>query len=77
MAVYAVDGDVMLDGEPLQPNNYCLGEVECALGAKLLERIDSINDEKRARALRFIDAVWRATGIELDVNSFYLWQTLP
>lgn len=29
------------------------------------------------RALRFIDAVWRATGIELDVNSFYLWQTLP
>ena len=47
----------MLDGEPLQPNNYCLGEVECALGAKLLERIDSINDEKRARALRFIDAL--------------------
>lgn len=39
----------MLDGEPLQPNNYCLGEVECALGAKLLERIDAINDEKRAR----------------------------
>lgn len=28
----------MLDGELLQPNNYCLGEVECALGAKLLER---------------------------------------
>ena len=47
----------MLDGEPLQPNNYCLGEVECALGAKLLERIDSINDEKRARAIRFIDAL--------------------
>lgn len=29
------------------------------------------------RALRFIDAVWKATGIELDVNSFYLWPTLP
>lgn len=29
------------------------------------------------RALRFIDAVWQATGIELDVNSFYLWPTLP
>lgn len=42
----------MLDGEPLQPNNYCLGEVECALGAKLLERIDAINDEKRAPRTR-------------------------
>jgi dTDP-4-amino-4,6-dideoxygalactose transaminase len=42
---------------PLMPNNYCLGEVECALGSKLLERIDLINDEKRERALRFIDAL--------------------
>lgn len=47
----------MLDGEFLQPNNYCLGEVECALGARLLDRIDSINDEKRARALRFMDGL--------------------
>lgn len=31
--------------------------MECALGAKLLERIDQINDEKRARALRFIDGL--------------------
>lgn len=47
----------MLEGRMLQPSNYCLGEVECALGAKLLERIDQINDEKRARALRFIDGL--------------------
>lgn len=47
----------MLDGEMLQPNNFSLGEVECALGTKLLERIDSINAAKRARALRFIDAL--------------------
>jgi dTDP-4-amino-4,6-dideoxygalactose transaminase len=47
----------MLDNEPLMPNNFCLGEVECALGAKMLDRIDSINDEKRARAIRFIDAL--------------------
>ncbi len=46
-----------LDGEPLQPSNYSLGEVECALGVKLLERIDSINDGKRARALAFIDGL--------------------
>ena len=46
----------MLDGDMLWPNNYCLGEIECALGVKMLERIDRINAEKRARAIRFIDA---------------------
>ena len=44
-----------LDNTPLLPNNYSLGEIECALGAKMLERIDKINAEKRARALDFID----------------------
>ncbi len=44
-----------LAGEPLMPNNYCLGEVECALGTKLLERSDAMNNEKRERALHFID----------------------
>jgi perosamine synthetase len=46
-----------LDGNDLWPNNYCLGEVECALGVKLLDRIDEINREKRNRAIRFIDAL--------------------
>ncbi|MBD79839.1 MAG: aminotransferase [Crocinitomicaceae bacterium] len=46
---------VELNGTPVEVNNYCLGEVECALGAKLLDRLDQINDEKRARAINFID----------------------
>lgn len=46
-----------LNGEPLWPNNYCLGEVECALGTKLLDRISQINTEKRQRAMIFIDAL--------------------
>ena len=46
-----------INGETLWPNNFCLGEVECALGSKLLDRIDSINQEKRKRALKFIDAL--------------------
>jgi dTDP-4-amino-4,6-dideoxygalactose transaminase len=46
-----------LDGRRLQPVNCCLGEIECALGAKLLERIGEINAHKRARALAFIDAL--------------------
>ncbi len=41
----------------LFPSNYCLGEVECALGAKLLDRIDEMNVQKRKRALSFIDAL--------------------
>lgn len=44
-----------LDGQDLLPNNYCLGEVECALGTKLLERLDEMNAQKRSRAIRFID----------------------
>ena len=47
----------VLEGEILWPNNYCLGEVECALGLKLLERIDEINGQKRKRALDFITAL--------------------
>ena len=35
-----------LNGEYLWPNNFCLGEIECALGSKLLDRIDIINNEK-------------------------------
>ena len=46
-----------IDGQNLMPNNYCLGEVECALGAKLLDRLDTMNAQKRVRALRFIDAL--------------------
>ena len=46
-----------LDGEHLLPNNYCLGEVECALGAKLLDRIDEMNAQKRDRAVKFIEAL--------------------
>ena len=46
-----------LDGEYLMPNNYCLGEVECALGSKLIERLDEINSQKRERAINFIEAL--------------------
>ena len=46
-----------LNGQILWPNNYCLGEIECALGAKLLDRLDQMNREKRTRALYFMDAL--------------------
>lgn len=46
-----------LNGQILWPNNYCMGEVECALGAKLLNRLDDMNREKRERALYFMDSL--------------------
>lgn len=53
-----------LNGQILWPNNYCLGEVECALGAKLLDRLDRMNQEKRERALYFIDALRQYDALE-------------
>jgi dTDP-4-amino-4,6-dideoxygalactose transaminase len=53
-----------LNGQILWPNNYCIGEVECALGEKLLKRIDTMNAEKRARALNFIDALINCDTLE-------------
>lgn len=46
-----------LNGRQLMPSNYSIGEVECALGAKMLERIDEINATKRERAIHLIDAL--------------------
>jgi dTDP-4-amino-4,6-dideoxygalactose transaminase len=53
-----------LNGEYLMPNNYCLGEVECALGIKLLDRLDEINNQKRQRAIRFIEELEQYTLLE-------------
>jgi len=35
--------------------NACLNEASCALGIRLLDRVEQINSEKRSRALRVID----------------------
>jgi len=44
-----------LHGKSIWPINACLNEASCALGTKLLDRVDQINNEKRARALKVID----------------------
>ena len=28
------------------PSNYCMGEVECAIGIELLDRIEELNQQK-------------------------------
>ena len=45
------------NGIELEPNNFCLGEPQCALGAKIIDRIDDVNDSKRERAIQFIDSL--------------------
>lgn len=46
-----------LDNRTLYPNNFCIGEAQCALGVELLKRIDSINSKKRKRAITFINSI--------------------
>jgi dTDP-4-amino-4,6-dideoxygalactose transaminase len=46
-----------LNGKNIWPVNCCIGEVSCAVGTELLNRIDAINAEKRTRAIHFIDSL--------------------
>jgi perosamine synthetase len=46
-----------LGNKMLIPHNFCLGEVECAIGTMLLGRFEKMNDEKRTRALNIIDSL--------------------
>lgn len=49
--------NVDFDLEGVWPYNFCIGEVQCALATKLLERIESINQDRRARARRIKGAL--------------------
>jgi perosamine synthetase len=49
--------NVDFDIEGLWPFNFCIGEVQCALGLKLLERLDQINAERMTRGRLFIEAL--------------------
>ena len=48
-AMSNVAGDI--DG--IWPYNFCMGEVQCALASKLLERVDNINRDKAKRFVYF------------------------
>lgn len=43
--------DVDFDIDGVWPYNFCLGEVQCALGDHLLSKVDQINAKRRARYL--------------------------
>ena len=47
----------VLNNRHIMPSNYCMGEVECAIGIELLDRIEELNQQKRDRAIYFIDSL--------------------
>jgi dTDP-4-amino-4,6-dideoxygalactose transaminase len=55
-----------INGEYLMPNNFCIGEIQCALGVELLKRVDQINAKKRQRAIYFIDTLKKYEFIEFN-----------
>ena len=36
------------------PSNFCLSEINCAVGTKIIDRLEKINNKKRDRAIKFI-----------------------
>jgi dTDP-4-amino-4,6-dideoxygalactose transaminase len=50
-------GNVDFDWDNVWPYNFCIGEVQCALGTALLKRVDLLGEKRRRRAKKFIDAV--------------------
>lgn len=49
--------NVDLDFDGVAPYNFCLGEIQCALGSALLKRLDSMNDLRIRRANQFREAL--------------------
>ena len=47
--------NVDFDFDGFWPYNFCITEIQCAIGVKLLDRIDSINADRNARGKRFIE----------------------
>jgi len=58
--------DVDFDIEGFWPYNFCLGEVQCALGTRLLDRLDDMNRERDRRARLFRDGLADLPEIQLQ-----------
>jgi len=49
--------NVEVDIQGVWPYNFCLGEIQCAVGAALLDRVDAMTEERIRRAEKFKKAV--------------------
>ena len=65
-------GNVDVDIEGVWPFNYSMTEVQAALGSKLIERLDSLNYERRIRAEKFITALKEFDELEFQKCEKYI-----
>lgn len=73
-------GNVDFDWDGVWPYNFCIGEVQCALGAAILERLDSQIEHRSVRARRFINAMKDYSELifpEIPQNRTSSWHLLP
>ncbi len=62
--------NVDFDLDNLWPYNFCLGEVQCALGREILKTLDQMNEERRRRANKVKEALKRYPELSFQkVNS--------
>jgi perosamine synthetase len=62
------------------PYNFCLGEIQCALGTELLKRIDQISKEKHDRAMFIRGELSDIKALEFQKNPFkrnHVYHLLP
>ena len=72
--------NVDIDIEGVWPQNHCLGEVQCALGTKILDRVDALIDQRRARAEQFIQAFHEYPELKFQSVPDHIdsaWHLLP
>jgi len=55
--------NVDFDIDGVWPNNFCIGEVQCALGEAMLPRIDVLNFERRERFYKFQEEMAGFDGV--------------
>lgn len=58
--------NVDVDISGVWPNNFCIGEVQCALGMAMMPRIIEINSARRARHQEFVNRVKGISQITLQ-----------
>ncbi len=49
--------NVDFDIDNFWPYNFCIGEIQCAVGIKLLDRLDAMNEDRNKRARKVISAL--------------------
>lgn len=72
--------NVDFDWENEWPFNYCIGEVQCAVGTKLLDRVESMNAYRSERAKRFQTELKDFSEVsfqQLHEGSTSIWHLMP